>query len=226
MTCHRHTFWSLPLIVTLIALLSLQTDGIRAQQSAPLQPSQPQSPQLPDARVPDGAGAKAPAAPAAAPVTPPNQSGKAPDAASRPPAAGEGIPAVVVDGGQVMGILGRQVRSSAGEDMGRIVDVIIDRTARVRAVVIDFGGFLGVGNRQIAVAWTAIRLPAEDKPGALAVDFTRDQLRVAPAYKAGEQVVLLGQTEAQPAPAAPPATGATDKDAPTRDAPAKEPPSK
>jgi hypothetical protein len=101
---------------------------------------------------------------------------------------------VVLDSDQVLGVLGKQVRSSAGEDMGRIVDIIIDKSARVRAAVIDFGGFLGVGSRQIAVAWTAIRLPSQDKPGALIVDFTRDQLRVAPAYKAGEQVVLLGQT--------------------------------
>jgi hypothetical protein len=130
---------------------------------------------------------------------------------------GEGIPALVVDGDQMMGILGRQVRSSAGEDMGRIIDVIIDKSARVRAAVIDFGGFLGVGNRQIAVAWSAIRLPSQDKPGALVVDFTRDQLRVAPAYKAGEQVVLLGQGDAS----TPTSAGAAaEKDAP------KEQPSK
>ncbi len=104
--------------------------------------------------------------------------------------------------------------------MGRIVDVIIDRSARVRAAVIDFGGFLGVGNRQIAVAWSAIRLPAQDKPGALVVDFTRDQLRVAPAYKAGEQVVLLGPVEV-PAPAPAPTNGATDKDAPSKEPPSK-----
>jgi hypothetical protein len=123
----------------------------------------------------------------------------------------------VVDGDQVMGVLGRQVRSSAGEDMGRIVDVIIDKSARVRAAVIDFGGFLGVGNRQIAVAWNAIRLPSQDKPGPLVVDFTRDQLRVAPTYKAGEQVVLLGQGDA---PAATSGTAAAEKEAP------KEQPSK
>jgi hypothetical protein len=39
------------------------------------------------------------------------------------------------------------------EDMGRIVDVIVDRSGQVRAAVIDFGGFLGVGSRKIAVDW-------------------------------------------------------------------------
>jgi hypothetical protein len=214
---------SLILFTFLIASTS-QIDTLHAQQPTPSQPSDAANP-------PPGQ----PTPPQSQPPPPAKQ----PDVAPRPPATGEGIPAVVVDGDQVMGIMGRQVRSSAGEDMGRIVDVIIDRSARVRAAVIDFGGFLGVGNRQIAVAWNAIRLPSEGKPGALVVDFTRDQLRVAPAYKAGEQVVLLGQSEtpatpATPAPAAtatpaaPPGTSgsaAADKE-PAKEQPSKEPPSK
>ena len=111
-------------------------------------------------------------------------------------AAVEGTPATVLDGEQAHGILGRQVRSNAGEDMGRIVDIVVDNAGKVRAAVVDFGGFLGVGSRQIAVAWTALRFPAESKSGAIAVDLTRDQLRVAPAYKANEQIVLLGRPDA------------------------------
>jgi hypothetical protein len=196
---------SLVLIVMLIAAPP-QISRAHAQQPGP--------PQAPETHAIEPAAPKAPANSVAQP-------GKAPDAAPKPVQAGEGIPAVVVDGGQVLGVLGKQVRSSTGEDMGRIVDVIIDRSARVRAAVIDFGGFLGVGNRQIAVAWSAIRLPAQDKPGALVVDFTRDQLRVAPAYKAGEQVVLLGLPEAPAAAPAAPKNGATDKEAPRKEPPSK-----
>ena len=53
-------------------------------------------------------------------------------------------------------MLGRDVRSPADEDMGRIVDVIVDRAGTVRAAVIDFGGFLGVGSRKIVVDWNAL----------------------------------------------------------------------
>jgi hypothetical protein len=135
------------------------------------------------------------------------------------PKSDDGLPAMVVDGEHVQGILGKPVRSSAGEDMGRIVDVLVDRSARVRAAVIDFGGFLGVGNRQIAVAWGAIRFPAEGKLEPLVVDFTRDQLRVAPTYKAGEQIVLLG---------APGSTAGSSSvvASPANNSPAKEPPAK
>jgi hypothetical protein len=187
---------------------------VSASHSNTLHAQQPPSPQPSDAQPP--AQTQPPP-----PQTQPSPPAKQPDVAPKPVTTGEGIPAVVVDGDHVMGILGKQVRSSAGEDMGRIVDVIIDRTARVRAAVIDFGGFLGVGNRQIAVGWNAIRLPSQEKPGPLVVDFTRDQLRVAPAYKAGEQVVLLGPPEASP-----PATSGAVAAEPAREQPAKEQPSK
>lgn len=188
---------------------------VSASQSGTLHAQQPSPPQPSDGQT--------------APQTQQPPPAKQPEAAPKPVPTGEGIPAVVVDGDQVMGILGKQVRSSAGEDMGRIVDVIIDRSARVRAAVIDFGGFLGVGNRQIAVAWNAIRLPSQDKPGALVVDFTRDQLRVAPAYKAGEQVVLLGLPDARPPATSGSVPAEPAKDQPSKDAreqPSKEQPSK
>jgi len=55
--------------------------------------------------------------------------------------------ATVLDKGDVQGVLGKDVRSAAGEDMGRIVDVVVDSGGGPRAAVIDFGGFLGVGSR-------------------------------------------------------------------------------
>src|SRR5262249_45444664 len=64
--------------------------------------------------------------------------------------------AMMVDRQEAQGVLGREVRSAADENMGRIIDVIVDRTGSVRAAVIDFGGFLGVGSRKIAVDWNAL----------------------------------------------------------------------
>ena len=94
---------------------------------------------------------------------------------------------------EVEGILGRQVRSAADENMGRIVDVLVDRTGQVRAAIIDFGGFLGLGSRKIAVDWNALHFPAPGKPGAhIALELTRDQVKAAPEYKEGKPVVVLG----------------------------------
>jgi hypothetical protein len=113
-----------------------------------------------------------------------------PPAANAPPAAPPaGTPAVVLDDQEVSGIVGKSVRSSADEDMGRIVDVIVSQDGHIRAAIIDFGGFLGIGTRKIAVDWRALKFwPA----GRITLELTRNQVRVAPEYKRGEPLVVLG----------------------------------
>jgi hypothetical protein len=94
---------------------------------------------------------------------------------------------------EVEGILGRDVRSATDENMGRIVDVLVDRAGQVRAAIIDFGGFLGVGSRKIAVDWNALHFPQPGKPGGrIALELTRDQVKAAPEYQDGKPVVILG----------------------------------
>ena len=104
-----------------------------------------------------------------------------------------GSSVIVVDNQEVEGILGKEVRSIADEDMGRIVEVIVDRSGQVRAAVIDFGGFLGVGSRKIALDWNALRFAlAGDARGRITVELTKDQVRAAPEYRAGKPVMILG----------------------------------
>jgi hypothetical protein len=99
----------------------------------------------------------------------------------------------VLNNHEVEGILGRQVLGAADENMGRIVDVIVDHSGRVRAAVIDFGGFLGVGSRKIAVDWSALHFPPAGQPNAkISLDLTRDQVKAAPEYQEGKPIVVLG----------------------------------
>jgi hypothetical protein len=101
-------------------------------------------------------------------------------------------PSVTVLGSrQAQSVLGKEVRTSADEAMGRIVDVVVDREGRVRAAVIDFGGFLGVGSRKIAVDWKVLRFDGS-KPDLVTSELTRDQVNAAPEYKDKEAVVVLG----------------------------------
>src|SRR5260370_1049744 len=114
-----------------------------------------------------------------------------------PPAprrGGVGSPSVTVLKTQdVQGIFGREVRSAADEDMGRIVDVIVDGDGRVRAAIIDFGGFLGVGSRKIAVDWKALHfVPTASRPYGVVLELTRDQVKAAPEYKDKQAVIVLG----------------------------------
>ena len=85
--------------------------------------------------------------------------------------------------GEATSILGRNIRDPTGEVVGRIVDVLVDEQGQPRAAVIDYGGFMGVGNRRIAVSWRAMRfLPAAER-SQITVDMTADQIKATPDYK-------------------------------------------
>jgi hypothetical protein len=145
-----------------------------------------------------------------APQTPPPAASSIPNAVPTPPARPTSLStntepakpvnvgnteasAVVVDTQDASPILGKGVRSAAGEDMGRLVDVVVDRSGDPRAAIIDFGGFLGVGSRKIAVDWKALRFSPDDPKGdVITLELTRDQVKAAPEYKQGNPVVVLG----------------------------------
>jgi hypothetical protein len=100
--------------------------------------------------------------------------------------------AIALDSQDVGGILGKEVRSSADENIGRIVNVVVDRNARPRAAVIDFGGFLGIGSRKLAVDWNLLHFdPAGDGRGRITVELTADEVRAAPEYEEGKPVVIF-----------------------------------
>jgi PRC-barrel domain len=103
-------------------------------------------------------------------------------------------PAVTVLGSrQVQSVLGKEVRSAADEDMGRIVDVVVDSAGQVLAAVIDFGGFLGVGSRKIVVDWRALRFGAiANKSDSISLELTKEQVNKAPEYKEDTPVIVLG----------------------------------
>ena len=140
---------------------------------------------------PAGGDGAAGQTPAQSPVQAPPQQAVPP-----PPLPGspvQGTPATVLDTQDYESLLGRSVRSAGGDELGRVIDVIIDREGHPRAAIIDFGGFLGVGSRKIAVDWRALRFTAEGgKERRLWVALTRNQVRVSPEYKSGEPVVVLG----------------------------------
>jgi hypothetical protein len=114
------------------------------------------------------------------------------DAAKEPPPPPP--PSVTVIGARdAHGILGREVRSAANEGMGRVVDVIVDREGTVRAAVIDFGGFLGVGSRKIVVDWSALHFGRiANKADSITLELNKEQVRAAPEYKEDMPLIVLG----------------------------------
>jgi len=125
------------------------------------------------------------------PPPPAQQQNPAPPVTPKPPAPPASV--TIIGAKEAHGVLGRDVRSAANEDMGHIVDVIVDRSGTVRAAIIDFGGFLGVGSRKIAVDWNALRFGrVADKSDAITLELTKDQVKAAPEYKEDTPIVVLG----------------------------------
>ena len=132
-----------------------------------------------EARAQNDAVAPQPSQPNATPV--------APKEATPPPSV------TIIGARDAHGVLGRDVRSTTDEDMGRIVDVIVDRAGMVRAAVIDFGGFLGVGSRKIVVDWNALHFGRiANKSDSITLELTKDQVTAAPEYKEDTPIVVLG----------------------------------
>ena len=69
-----------------------------------------------------------------------------------------------------------------GAPAGVIVNVLVDAAGQTRAAVVDFGGFLGVGRRRIAIAWSALRF--DPGPQTITVLMSAAEIAAAPDYKA------------------------------------------
>jgi len=94
--------------------------------------------------------------------------------------------------GQVIGIVGRHVTGSDGADAGRLWDVLVDRNGEPTAVVIDYGGVLGVGRRKIAIAWKAVSFAPDDSAHPIRLMLTRKQMGAVPSFSYGSLPVTLG----------------------------------
>ncbi|MBN9511273.1 MAG: PRC-barrel domain-containing protein [Alphaproteobacteria bacterium] len=119
-----------------------------------------------------------------------------------PPPASAPAPAPAPD--QVISVLGLAAKAKAPkgsepEEVGRIVDVLVDEKGHPTAAVIDVGGFLGVGNRKVAVEWGALRFVLGKNPAAV-LDVPPDRIKGAPAYDPAKPLEVLGQTGAEAKP--------------------------
>ena len=122
-------------------------------------------------------------------VKPPDKAKDAP----QPPKNLEPLPKNAIS------LLGKKVRGPAGEDMGRVVDLLLDARARLLAVVIDFGGFLGVGVRKIAIDWRLVRFMPDDRDAPIALTLGKADIQGAPEYKeeSGHSPAMVGPPESE-----------------------------
>lgn len=96
--------------------------------------------------------------------------------------------------GRLVPLMGKRLFGPAGEELGRVVDIIADATGQPVAAVVDVGGFMGIGSRRVALAWSLLRW----KPGAefvrLSIDVAPDVVIGAPEFRREDLSTIFDPT--------------------------------
>lgn len=78
-------------------------------------------------------------------------------------------------------ITGDSVKNQAGEDLGKIEDLMIDLSSgKVSYAVLSFGGFLNMGNKLFAVPLEAMKVNTKDK--CFVLNEPKERLESAPGF--------------------------------------------
>ncbi len=87
------------------------------------------------------------------------------------------------NGMQASELIGTDLKTSGEESVGEIGDLIIDQDGQVVAVVVSVGGFLGMGEKHVAIDWNKVQMSSNQDDRDLRVDVTRDELESAPGFE-------------------------------------------
>lgn len=85
-------------------------------------------------------------------------------------------------------LIGANVKNASDETLGSISDIVLSAEGSVEAVVIGVGGFLGIGTKNVAVAYSALNESTDENGNAeLVLNASAEELEAAPAYVTVEQ---------------------------------------
>jgi sporulation protein YlmC with PRC-barrel domain len=78
----------------------------------------------------------------------------------------------------------QNVYDPADSKIGEIMDVLVDKEGKVTALIIGVGGFLGAGEKDVAVPFNAVHVTTKDNNKAyLVMNSTKDALKTAKGFK-------------------------------------------
>jgi sporulation protein YlmC with PRC-barrel domain len=70
-----------------------------------------------------------------------------------------------------------------GNKIGEIMDVLLNSSGDTSALIVGVGGFLGAGEKDVAVGFDAVKWATKDGKRYLTMDTTKDALKAAPGFK-------------------------------------------
>lgn len=90
--------------------------------------------------------------------------------------------ALPANGMHASNLIGADIKTSRNEDLGSVKDLIIDGNGQVVAVVVSVGGFLGMGEKDVAIGWGNVTKSGNADDRQLRLDVTRENLTAAPKF--------------------------------------------
>ncbi|MGO1502775.1 MAG: PRC-barrel domain-containing protein [Marinobacter sp.] len=79
-------------------------------------------------------------------------------------------------------LIDAKIKTTGDEDVGPVSDLIIDQDGQIVAVVVGVGGFLGMGEKDVAIAWDDVTKTGSADEQELRIDATREELKSAPEF--------------------------------------------
>ena len=83
-------------------------------------------------------------------------------------------------------LIGQAVRNGKGEEIGTVDDLVLNQGDRILFAVISVGGFLGVGDRLVAVPFEELKFGSKDVEGVIAYGMSKETLAAMPAFTYAE----------------------------------------
>ena len=83
--------------------------------------------------------------------------------------------------------IGTPVNGKDGQLLGKIDNLVFDQNGRIELAVIGVGGYLGIGEKVVAVPFEAMKSDVADGKHVFVIDATKDQLKAAPTYRNTER---------------------------------------
>jgi hypothetical protein len=85
-------------------------------------------------------------------------------------------------------VIGAEVVNDMDESVGTIADLVMDQDQKLVGIVLSVGGFLGIGDKWVAVPVEQIDFPSDEQPARLLVTVTEEQLTNAPDFMTRDAV--------------------------------------
>jgi sporulation protein YlmC with PRC-barrel domain len=82
----------------------------------------------------------------------------------------------------------RTVYDPKDEKIGEVTDLLVGSEGKISTAIISVGGFLGIGDKEVAVPFSSLHVKRKDNSWYLAMNTTKDALKGTPNFAyAGER---------------------------------------